>query len=149
MRNRAVVWFVAAILSCVALAVSCYDDPAGPRAGSDSASATQQRTSLEDPTDIGPLVRAIALALQNDVHRHALKADLARSKVRESKLYFNSYIRGAGSSLMNAAAAADGSPGLTRLQELADSREIEFYMPVPEHRAAWRGGRDLIVVWAP
>lgn len=99
------------------------------------------------PTEQGAhdeLIRIAAVALRDPDLRQRVRNDLQNLGVtREYKLHFGQYLQGSSGGVLLAAMAA----GSNRTREdvlalLAGVRPLEFYMPVPEHRAIWaRSGR--------
>lgn len=95
------------------------------------------------------ITRGIALALRDPTVRQRIKRDLQASRVtREHKLDFAKYVRTQGAAAL---AREVGSSLGTQPAELdvalARVRSMEFYVPVPAHRASWTGGDDLIVAF--
>jgi hypothetical protein len=93
------------------------------------------------------LARLVALALQDDNLRGLLYRQVIASPHPERKLDFARFTDGQGMGLLAAMAVRAGA-GTTRtaIRELRDSvPAMEFYLPVAEHRAAWRGDRNLLV----
>jgi hypothetical protein len=122
--------------------------------------ACTERTSPDIPGDPATLsretpaaarersARRIALAMKDDGFRARLKQDLNRSPVREGKLHFQRYL-----STSHARAAGDIArvTGESNTAVTADARrapELELYLPVPAHRAAWNGDRRVLVATA-
>ena len=91
-------------------------------------------------------VRAVALALQDADLRASVHADMRASRFTgEHKLPLATYLRGAGSALLAHAAERTGASPASLLSRMAAAGDLEFYMPVPEHRATWTGDDNLIV----
>ena len=114
----------------------------------------KERTSRVSPSSINSvlvphreLTRLMALALQNEDRREALRQAILSSPVSEGKLHLLTYLTGdAGSPLLLEMASRGG---VTQAQVItliaAQERPLEFYMPVPAHRAAWVGDADVVV----
>jgi hypothetical protein len=90
------------------------------------------------------LTREVAVALRDQEVRQDLLAALRASPFRENKLHFRTFLLGDGQRLFRAMSGSLGADN--RLVATLDSLvDLEFYMPVPQHRASWVGGPDLIV----
>jgi len=159
-------WWTAVAL--VALAAACTDSPVTPTAPREPASedgVILSRAGIPVPlsrmnTLLGQITREVAIALADAHLRGQVYAALNTSPYREHKLDFNSYLRADASPLLSAMAAARRGPAgpaptptaaqvsaavLATLDSIID---LEFYMPVPEHRAAWSGDNRLLVAGA-
>lgn len=90
------------------------------------------------------LTHALALALDDTVVRANLKRDLDQSRFREHKLLAARYLHGAEALRGHLAAELGGHDGDVDAT-LDGIRPLELYIPVPEHKLTWNGGRDLIV----
>ncbi|HUQ15263.1 MAG TPA: hypothetical protein VM094_04355 [Gemmatimonadales bacterium] len=91
------------------------------------------------------LARRIAVALADDRFRAQLKQDLDRSPVREGKLHLQRYL---SSSHARATGDIARSTGESHAAVELDARRappLELYLPVPAHRAAWRGDDHILV----
>ncbi|HYO58746.1 Ig-like domain-containing protein [Archangium sp.] len=91
------------------------------------------------------LARALALSLRDPAMRGLVRAAMAQSLVKEEKVHFNSYVRGPGRALLQAMSRQTGMSVPTLEELLAQAGSLEMYLPVQEHRAAWRGGEELLV----
>jgi len=100
----------------------------------------------EEETALRVVARAVALALQDQGLRSRLLNDMRDSRVREHKLEFRRYLRGASGGILLAKMAARSGLSRSRLlSELDALKPLEFYFPVREHRQSWHGGADLLV----
>jgi hypothetical protein len=102
------------------------------------------------------VTREVAVALSDDRLRQQIFTELHASPYRENKLHLNTLLRGPGQPLLHAMATARGAaaapgaaPGDARaeavLATLDSIVDLEFYMPVKEHFAVWRGEGTLLV----
>src|SRR5256886_5901376 len=94
------------------------------------------------------LARMVAKGLKNPVFRAYLKAQLDASPYREHKLQFETFL------------AANSGRGLREVafennvtkEDIAAAAKaaiaLEIYLPVPAHRAAWRGDEHILVATA-
>ncbi len=91
------------------------------------------------------LARALALSLNDPAMRALLRAAMAQSLVKEEKVHFGSYARGPGRDLLQSM-SRHSRMSVAELEELlAQAGSLEMYLPVKKHRAAWKGGEDLLV----
>jgi hypothetical protein len=98
-----------------------------PQASRDTPAAARERLALR-----------VARALADAPFRAALKRDLDRSPVREGKLHFQRY-------LASHAHASGQIAGAAVSLDLSRAPELELYLPVPAHRAAWKGDDRILV----
>jgi hypothetical protein len=138
-----------AILALLAGAAGCGDrvdsvpvapaDTPGPSAGAVSLAAAARRAAQDR------LARRLALALAEPDFRLYVRDALDRSPVREHKLHLQKFLVRPDQRALRALAHAGGD---TESDVEADARSaipLELYLPVPAHRAAWRGGDELLV----
>lgn len=83
------------------------------------------------------LARRFARALADPGFRAEVEAVLAASQHSEGKIHLGRFLRADGGRAARSL-GADAS-------ELSRAEGLEAYFPVPAHRAAWRGGADLLV----
>jgi hypothetical protein len=91
------------------------------------------------------LARRIALALADPGFRMQLKQDLDRSPVREGKLHFQRYLASPRARATDHIARASGETHAVVALEARRAPELELYLPVPAHRAAWTGDERILV----
>lgn len=94
------------------------------------------------------LARRVALALRDDGFRAAVLASLDGSPFREGKIHLQRYLTAAGGAERRRLARLSGEAEAAVETDLTASAPIELYLPVPEHRRAWRGGLDVLVATA-
>ncbi len=117
-------------------------DVAGPEVQvAPSASGAPERASER-------LARRMALALRSPAFRSYVRNELARSTFREHKLPFRVFLGADGGRARAALARASGEREDVVDGEIATTEALEFYVPVPGHRAAWDGGEDVLVATA-
>jgi hypothetical protein len=142
-----------AVLALLAGAGGCSEPtPTSPRTGDSqavalvpgpgSASEPARRAAQER------LARRLALALADPAFRSYVWASLDHSVVAEHKVQFQRWLQGSGRRGMSALASAARDPEGLVGSDLAAAQPLELYLPVPAHRAAWRGGPDLLVATA-
>ncbi len=108
------------------------------------------------PGGIGPTAAAshealalrIARALQNPVFRAYVRAQLGASPFPERKLQLQEFLQAHDARGLRALGAANGLSASMVQEEAARAVPLEFYMPVPEHRAAWSGDERILVATA-
>lgn len=91
------------------------------------------------------VAQLVALALRDAPVRHALHRATATSPVKEGKLHLTVFLRGEGAPLLQAMARAGSLSEAEIFRLLDQTRPLEIYVPVLEHRALWTGGSDVIV----
>ena len=141
------------ILTAIALAaaVSACDRPA-PTAVTEetapaplSAAATQRAT---ERTAMDRLARRVARALADPDFRAYIKGELDRSPFVEHKLQFQSFLTRSDRRALRHLARLSVESESAVQADAAAAIPLEIYFPVPEHRAAWTGGPDILVASA-
>jgi predicted small lipoprotein YifL len=94
------------------------------------------------------LARRLAVALADPAFRTYLKGALDGSPVREHKLHFQRLLRGQGGPALAALARAGRESESAVIADAATAAALELYLPVPAHRAAWRGDDHVLVATA-
>ena len=143
----------AAALALLVGALACSDHPPG------TAPEAPPGEPASLSTAAGPelLARSLALALGDPTFRAQVKGELDRSPFREHKLSFQRFLGtergsgggggGGGSALATLARHAGlATADLARAAERAIP--LEMYLPVPEHRRAWKGDANVLVATA-
>jgi hypothetical protein len=134
----------------------CADRPdaAGPNAPPDGG-GRPAITAAPAPPPAGAgrlaqerLARRLALALAEPQFRHAVRDALDRSTVREHKLQFQRFLSAPEHHALAALAQASGETPAAVEDDARRTIPLEFYLPVPAHRAGWRGGDDVLVATA-
>jgi hypothetical protein len=135
-------------LLALAATLAACDRPA-PTAGNEEATlapATTQSTQERDAMD--RLARRLARALANPAFRAYLKGQLDQSPFVEHKLQLQRFLRGSGRRALKEVARLNATTEAAVEVEANQAIPLEFYFPVPAHRAAWSGGPDLLVASA-
>lgn len=136
---------VAATLAIAAVACSDRPSIARPEA-TESAPPALPPTAIDAPTR--DLARLVARALSDSAFRIYVWRSLAQSPFREHKLHLQDLLRADRSRATRAIAAVNGvSPGLIAA-EAGATGDLEIYLPVPAHRAAWSGDENVLVATA-
>jgi hypothetical protein len=112
------------------------------RSMSEALSAEQEAPKREAGQK---LARALARSLRDPAMRGIVRAAMVQSRVKEGKVHFNSYVRGPGRALLQAMSRQSGMSVAALEELLAQADSLEMYLPVQEHRAAWKGMEDLLV----
>lgn len=141
-----------AILALLAGAGGCSDrTDSGPVGPADTAAArvfpgpsghgnpAAERAAQER------LARRVALALADPSFRAYVKQSLDGSTVVEHKLPFQRWLRATDRRALRTLAHATSEGEAVVEADLASAPALEFYLPVPAHRAAWHGGEDILV----
>ena len=140
-----------AILALLAGLAGC-----GDRADSEPTAPTDSPGLITGAAPAGPaqrvaqerLARRMALALADPAFRVYVKDALDRSPVREHKLQLQRFLRLPDRRAVQALARAGRETESAVDADARSATALEFYMPVPAHRAAWRGGDDVLVATA-
>lgn len=135
-------------LAVLALAAACTDAPLAPThppSGAPQAAVPSEVSARERQER---LARQFALALNSPQLRQALLAELERSPSPERKLHFQALLTGNGGRFRRALAEAGGVDEAAISADALGGAGLEAYLPVPEHRARWNGGDDLLVATA-
>ena len=132
----------AAALALLVGALACSDRP--PGTAPDGAGGPNVLSTATNPE---LLARSLALALGDPAFRAHMKGELDRSPFREHKLSFQRFLSaGRGHAL---AAMAHSGVATADLARTADgAMPLEMYLPVPEHRRAWKGDANVLVATA-
>jgi hypothetical protein len=91
------------------------------------------------------LARRLAHALAHGELRRQVKDALDRSPIVEHKVHFQRWLEAGDRRTLRAVAAANGISEAALGAEARAAVSLEMYLPVPEHRAAWRGDNHLLV----
>src|SRR6058998_135753 len=135
-----------AALALLLVALACSEHPQAPAPSAADRIAALPVTSAA--SDAEQLARSLALALGDSAFRTYVKAQLDASPFREHKLPFQRFLAANGDRAAAALAqTARATPAAMR--RAADAAiPLEFYFPVPAHRAAWGGAGDERVLVA-
>ena len=133
----------AAALALLVGALACSDRP--PGTAPDAAGGPNVLSTATNPE---LLARSLALALGDPAFRAHVKGELDRSPCREHKLSFQRFLT-AGRGHALAAMAQRSGVATADLARTADGAiPLEMYLPVPEHRRAWKGDANVLVATA-
>jgi hypothetical protein len=131
---------VTAAAAVLALA-ACGDDSSQPLLTEQAAPTAQ----IAAGPAMEQLARLVAVSMRDASVRAQFHAATAASPVREGKLHLSSYLRGQGSALLKAMSRASGTPESEVLALIGGTGPLEIYLPVDAHRAAWKGGDNVII----
>lgn len=140
-----------AAVAWLALAVACADQEPPTAAGSSPGPDPGESHSVTPRAEAARaerLARRLALALRDPAFRAELKAELDRSPVAEQKLHFQRYVAGGQGRGAERIARGSGGKAEDVTAEALGAVPLELYFPVPEHRAAWAGGENVLVATA-
>jgi hypothetical protein len=138
--------FRVAALAFLLVALACSEHPSttGPAASNRTAvpSAGPGASAAEQ------LARSMALALGDPAFRAHVKQQLDRSPFREHKLPLQRFLAADGGRGAAALARGTGVATTDLTRDANRAMPLEMYLPVPEHRRAWKGGDDILVATA-
>jgi hypothetical protein len=133
----------AVLAACDRPVPTASDDRASPGAViSPSLRSQSERAGMDR------LARRLARALADPAFRQSLKGELDRSPFPEHKLQLQSFLGTSGRRALKQLARLNAVPESELQAEANEAIPLEFYFPVPAHRAAWSGGPDILVASA-
>ena len=94
------------------------------------------------------LAKIVAKGLRNAAFRAYLKAQLDASPYREHKLQFQAFLAANGGHALRQIATENGISEESIAEQAKAAIELEIYLPVPAHRAAWTGDENILVATA-
>lgn len=148
-KSRLPIFAVAALLQVVACDASTPTHVSEvDREVEDSRLQTVAGLMLSEPTVRAlhnRLIRDVALALADDGLREAIYRAMQDSPFRENKLHLRTFMESGQTELLKSVSRIRGASENEVLKTLDSLIDLEFYMPVPEHRARWNGGKELLV----
>lgn len=119
-----------------------------PRGATEPATATATEIGGAANTPHEQLALRMARAMQNPAFRAHVRAQLAASPFREHKLEFQGFLNAHEARGLRVLGEASGVALSVVQGEAARAMPLEFYMPVPAHRAAWTGDEHILVATA-
>jgi len=119
-----------------AVKASAPKDPSGSRSDAAARAAREH------------LARRVALALSDPGFRAYVKDAFDHSPVAEHKLQFQRWLQAVDRRALKALAKATRETETTVDEDARMAPALEFYIPVPAHRSAWKGGEDILVATA-
>jgi hypothetical protein len=131
----------------LAATVAACDRPS-PTAGNEETLAPAITQSTQERDAMDRLARRLARALADPAFRAYVKDQLDRSSFVEHKLQLQSFLHSSGRRALKEVARLNASAEATVELEAGQAIPLEFYFPVPAHRAAWSGGPDILVASA-
>jgi len=133
----------AAALVLLMGALACSDRPPGT-----APDVTAGPAVLATATNPELLARALALALGDPAFRAHVKGELDRSPFREHKLSFQRFLSARRGHALAAMAQRSGVATADLARTSDGAIPLEMYLPVPEHRRAWKGDANVLVATA-
>ena len=94
------------------------------------------------------LAQRLAIALADPAFRAQVKRQLDRSPIREHKLHLQRFLTGSNRQAMRDVARFSREPEAALEADIRGTAALEFYLPVPEHRRAWKGDTNVLVATA-
>ena len=161
-RRRKLTWTGVALAAVLS---ACGDNSVTRPEVPEQADVVVSRSGIAVPEPqmrrlLANVTREVAIALADPAVRAQVYRDLHASPYREHKLHFNTFLRSDAPSLLSAMAAARSAAfGAAPAPRVATPKEqvlatldsivdLEFYMPVKTHFAAWDGSANLLVATA-
>jgi hypothetical protein len=138
-----------ALLATLSGLTACGEELQVSEEGSASAATLRRNDETSARREASQkLTQALARALRDPSMRGLIRAAMAETLVKEDKVHFTSYVRGSGRALLQAMSRQSGLSVAQLDSLLTQAGSLEMYLPVQAHRAAWRGGEDLLVATA-
>jgi hypothetical protein len=135
----------------LAAALAACDRPA-PTANEETAPlpsvVSPNARSASERAAMDRLARRLARALADPAFRQSIKNQIDRSPFSEHKLQLQSLLKESDRRVLKDLARLNGEPESAVQTEVDGAIPLEFYFPVPAHRAAWSGGPNLLVASA-
>jgi hypothetical protein len=132
-------------------AIAACDRPA-PTSNEETPSlpsaVTQSSRSAAERAGMDRLARRLARALADPTFRTSIKAELDGSPFVEHKLQLQSFLHAKNHQFLKEVARLNGTAASNLETEAAQAIPLEIYFPVPAHRAAWKGGPNVLVASA-
>jgi len=134
----------AALTTAVLLVAACSDttSPVAPDRPDLARGSDWQAPPDADRARDQRLARRFALALADDEFRAAVYSQLQGSTAREHRIQLQRFLYGNGRQGLARMGRATGEDSQA---DLEDAPSMEVYLPVPEHRARWRGDPNLLI----
>ena len=137
------------VLALLAAFAACADPASrtvAPSSSSDVLSGPASAPVGEERAALTKIARLVAVAMDNEPARQHLKRDMRAAPFREHKLELKSYLQSKdGRALLDRMAVLAGGESVV-FGALAQTRQLEFYMPVAKQRESWTGNADVLVV---
>ena len=108
---------------------------------SNSPAASADRAAMDR------LARRVARALADAEFRATVKLELDRSPFTERKIHFQRFLSKSNGQALRQLARLSGEAE-EAVESDARAAPLEVYFPVPAHRAAWKGGTEVLVASA-
>jgi hypothetical protein len=143
--------FIRIPLLALLAAIAACDRPA-PTANEETPSPpsalTQSSRSAAERAGMDRLAHRLARALADPAFRATIKTELDRSPFVEHKLQLQSFLHAKDNRVLKEVARLNGTAPANLETEAAQAIPLEIYFPVPAHRAAWKGGPEVLVASA-
>ncbi|MBA3260329.1 MAG: hypothetical protein H0T68_12805, partial [Gemmatimonadales bacterium] len=143
-RTRLIVLGAAAVLAACTERTSPDPVPDVPEDGPAVVSAGRSHPHAARER----LARRFALALADPTFRARIKGELDRSPMPERKLHLQRFLTGADRGALRDLARAGREADAAVEMDVRAAPALEFYLPVPAHRLAWRGDDRILVATA-
>ncbi len=135
-------------LAGLALVAACADRVPPTAVDESHPSLAKSPASSAEHQRLERLARRLARALGDPAFRARVKAELDHSSFVERKVHFQRFLTaGARPALADVARLNSESDEAVAADALG-AVALELYLPVPEHRARWAGGPEVLVATA-
>lgn len=140
-------------LALVAIAAACSERPPSSPTDPDLHPSAARGGRVPGATSSSlpeheRLARGLALALKDPSLRRELWHAMQASPDPEGKVHFQWHLNRSSLQLESAMAAAGGGDVMAIREDAEQAGDLELYLPVAAHRAAWQAGPELLVATA-
>ena len=135
-------------LAVLGLGAACGDHPAPTSVSEPAPSFVQGAAPVAEQQRLERLARQVARSLADPGFRARVKLELERSPYTEHKLHFQRLFTRGARPLIADVARLTGEAAESIAADALGAVDLELYIPVPAHRAAWTGGPDVLVATA-
>jgi hypothetical protein len=143
MRHR----FRLGLLALAATVAAC-DRPAPTAVNEEAPVSPVAARSTQERDAMDRVASRLARAMADPTFRAYVKSQLDQSPYVEHKLQLQRFLHGSGRRALKETARLNRASEATVEAEVSAAIPLEFYFPVPAHRATWSGGPDVLVASA-
>jgi hypothetical protein len=133
-----------AVLLTVLCSAACNDRESPPTAPPEPTVSAAADIS-PDTRQLEGLVRRFALALRNPGFRAEVEARLDASPYPEGKIHLQRFLSEKSRAATKVVALENGESEQSTDSVARATRQLEVYLPVPDHRRRWNGDTHLLV----
>ncbi len=139
------------LIALAAMAACDRAEPTRPTESQDNSAAGQPPHASvvgADRAAMDRLARRLARSMADAAFRAYVRAELDQSPVVEHKLHLQRFLSRSNGHVSKLVARLSGEAESSITADARAAGPLEIYFPVPEHRAKWTGGPDLLVASA-